>query len=92
MAGQTYFKVKACCGSNKSLSKNFFMSGRADQRIGDALYPHFAQSNVSVTEIRTSNAEDSLSTITDSDTPILVLESFGVRFIFVDTKPNGKNV
>lgn len=34
------------------------MSGRADQRKGDALYPHFAQSNVSVTEIWTSNAEE----------------------------------
>lgn len=64
MAGQTYFKVKACCGSNKSLSKIFFMSGRADQRIGDALYPHFAQSNVSVTEIRTSNAEEGQPSLT----------------------------
>lgn len=51
------------------------MSGRANQRIGDALYPHFAQSNVSVTEIRTSNAEEGQpSTITDLDTPISVLD------------------
>lgn len=69
------------------------MSGRGDQRIGDALYPHFAQSNVSVTEIRTSNAEEGQpSIITDPDTLISVLESFGVRFIIVVTKPNGKNV
>lgn len=46
------------------------MSGRADQRIGDALYPHFAQSNMSVTEIRTSNVEEGQpSTITDLNTP-----------------------
>nr|XP_022308033.1 uncharacterized protein LOC111114036 [Crassostrea virginica] len=89
MAGRTYFKVKSCCESNPSLSKNFFLSGKADQSIGDVLYPHLSQYNVAVSEIRTSNSEAGKpSTITQPDTPISGLESFGVRFIFVDIKQN----
>lgn len=89
--GRINFKVKSCCESNPSLSKNFFLSGKADQSIGDALYPHLSQYNVAVSEIRTSNSEAGKpSTITQPDTPISVLESFGVRFIFVDIKQNGK--
>lgn len=92
LAVRTYFKVKAYCESNPSLSKSFFLSGKTDQRIGDALYPHLSQHNVSILEIRTCNSkEEKPSTITEPDTPISVLESFGVRFIFVHIKQNGKN-
>lgn len=92
MAAQfAFYRVSVRCFADSKLNRNFFMRVLdAEETIGDALFRHLENLDVSISKIRASTSlSPDIATETEPDTPAFVLREFNTKQLFVDIVPKG---